>query len=209
MSKRHGSRFRPVVCVLFVAVLAGARPVAAVPAEVAGMPAYVGNERCSMCHRAQYQDWQRSKHARAFEVLKAGSHRVDKRKAGLDPERDYTAAPECLRCHTTGYGLEGGFVSLSATPEQAGVGCEECHGPGERYREIHKAARGAIDRTGLIAAGQRFPSVSDAAACRSCHDHEDSPFNADLDPKHAFDARDRLADVRSFHRIYRHDPERP
>jgi hypothetical protein len=35
---------------------------------------------------------------------------------------------ECLGCHTVGFG-EGGFEDEEATPEFAGVQCENCHGP--------------------------------------------------------------------------------
>jgi hypothetical protein len=35
----------------------------------------------------------------------------------------------CLPCHTVGYGLPTGFVSLAKTPKLGGVQCENCHGP--------------------------------------------------------------------------------
>jgi hypothetical protein len=163
--------------------------------------AYVGHESCAMCHKAQFEDWRRSSHARAFELLKPGQRRAPKRKADLDPSRDYTSDQDCLRCHTTGYRLPGGFVSVRETPDRVGIGCEMCHGPGKRYREIHKSRRGSLDRAELIAAGQRYAS-EDASVCVACHEHEDTPFQPALDHKYEFDLAERLKKTRSFHRSY-------
>jgi hypothetical protein len=165
-------------------------------------PAYIGYEGCVMCHRAQYADWERSAHARAFDLLKPGRRNAAKRKADLDPAKDYTNTEECLQCHTTGYRKEGGFVSILQTPNRAGVGCEMCHGPGGEYREIHKAERSALDRARVIAAGQVYAS-EDPKICTNCHEHEDMPFQPELDDKYRFDPEPRLKQTRSFHRHYR------
>ena len=71
--------------------------------------------------------------AKAFEVLKPGIRSDRKKEAGLDLDKDYTADPECLPCHTVGFGQPGGFVDVETTPNLAGVGCEMCHGPGGTY----------------------------------------------------------------------------
>jgi hypothetical protein len=91
---------------------------------------YVGAPKCKMCHNKTssgkfYDDWYESKHANAFSSLKG-----DERKN-----------PECLKCHTTGYGKPGGFTSVAdevtelkdLVKEMAGVQCEVCHGPGEKH----------------------------------------------------------------------------
>lgn len=196
-----------IVCRLFALLLLGggaaiADPGAGPPTEQAAEPAYVGHESCAMCHKAQYEDWRRSAHARAFELLKPGERRAPKKKAGLDPARNYTSDEDCLRCHTTGFRAPSGFVSMRDTPERAGIGCEMCHGPGETYREIHKSRRGQLDRAELIAAGQRYASA-DPSVCTACHEHEDTPFQPEVDGKYAFDLQERLIQVRSFHRSYR------
>ena len=46
----------------------------------------------------------------------------------LDPEKDYRKDEKCIRCHTTGYKKEGGYVDVESTPELVGVGCEMCQG---------------------------------------------------------------------------------
>ncbi|MBZ0254800.1 cytochrome c family protein [bacterium] len=80
-----------------------------------------------MCHNRTssgkfFDDWEESTHAKAFELLKG----------------DEQKNPECLACHTTGYGKPGGFVSLEETPKLASVQCEMCHGPGEKHIKSKK-----------------------------------------------------------------------
>ncbi len=81
---------------------------------------YVGSMRCAQCHTRIHQDWVGTLHWRALETLEA---------VGQDTNAD------CIGCHVTGYGEEGGFVSRALTNDLAGVGCEECHGPGRDHVE--------------------------------------------------------------------------
>lgn len=175
---------------------------ASMPAMPSGNPEYIGYEGCQMCHRAQHADWERSVHARAFDLLKPGVRNAAKRRGDLDPDKDYTGEQSCLQCHTTGYGKPGGFVSIRLTPSRAGVGCEGCHGPGGHYREIHKAQRTALDPADVIAAGQVYGS-KDPQVCKDCHVSEDMPFSPRVDDKYSFDHESRLQQTRSFHRHYR------
>jgi len=66
--------------------------------------AFIGAERCKLCHRSIYVSWKATAHARATE--------------SLNLERE---TPTCLPCHSTG---------PSALP---GVQCESCHGAGGDY----------------------------------------------------------------------------
>lgn len=90
---------------------------------------YVGTKKCKMCHSTKkenetkkhklaYNSWIETSHAKNFQFLK-------------DMGKD--ADPECLKCHTTGYGKPGGFVDEAATPNLVGTGCEACHGPGSKH----------------------------------------------------------------------------
>lgn len=165
-------------------VLAGAFAIAA-----ADEHAYIGSTKCKMCHLKEWKSWSESKMAHAFEALEAGE-RVDRKKAaGLDPSKDYTKDPKCVRCHVTGFGKPGGFTSIEATPDLAGVGCEMCHGPGGSYtksgymtlqnKEYKKAdlvAVGLNDRVG-------------EKQCTVCHQSE-SPFAG---PGYVFDFEARKA----------------
>lgn len=137
--------------------------------------AYVGSQQCRKCHIKEYRSWQETTMAKAFEGLKPGEQADAKKKAGLDPNKDYTKDPSCLKCHVTGYGKAGGFTSIEDTPDLAGVGCEMCHGPGGTYlqdgymtlrNKEYKLAE--LEAVGLIA-------VPTAATCAVCH-NEESPF---------------------------------
>ncbi len=105
---------------------------------------YVGSSVCAGCHPLQTKRWRDTAHAAAYDSL-----------AGAKREMD----PECVACHVTGYGFRGGFLSAEHTPDRLGVGCEECHGPGEGH-----AQSPAIKNRPLA-----------AATCTRCHDEERSP----------------------------------
>jgi hypothetical protein len=97
--------------------------------------AYVGSKDCKKCHIKEWRSWSETKMAKSFELLRPGVAVDEKTAAGLDPDADYTGDQTCLRCHTTGFGKPGGFVSVEKTPELVGGGCEVCHGPGGTYLE--------------------------------------------------------------------------
>ena len=158
-------------------------------------PKYVGVDGCK-CHKSEIADWDRSAHAKAFELLSSGKREGKKKKANLDPEKDYSSDSKCLKCHTVGYKGDGGFADISSTPKLAGVGCEMCHGPGSEYRQIHKEKTTRFTKAEVKAAGQTYGSL-DPEVCYSCHKHKDNPFRNDN-----FDAKDALKDSRAFHKLY-------
>ena len=164
-------------------------------------PAYVGFEGCAMCHRDQHKDWEKSKHAKAFELLRPGVRVAAKKKAELDPDKDYTTSLKCLKCHTTGYREPGGYVNMAETPSRAGIGCEMCHGPGSEYRKIHKQKHTGFTREEVMTAGQTYGST-DTKVCRRCHEHEDTPMQPKVDDKYKFDLEERLKNTRSYHKHY-------
>jgi hypothetical protein len=150
-------------------------------------PSYVGAKKCKMCHLKQYKSWEETLMARSFEVLKPGARADEKTKAGLDPAADYTADPECLPCHTTGYGKPGGFESVETTPNLLGIQCESCHGPGSEYLAEDKMSlknkEYKLDE--LTAAGLVIPNADTCTS--SCH-NEKSPFAG---PEYVFDFGER------------------
>ncbi|MGH9367221.1 MAG: cytochrome c family protein [Thermoanaerobaculia bacterium] len=138
-------------------------------------PSYAGAKKCKMCHLKQFQTWEQTKMAKSFELLRTGVAAEAKKKANLDPQKDYTHDEKCLACHTTGYGKPGGFVSVEKTPELVGVQCESCHGPGSEYLKEgamtlknREYKRAEMVNLGLV--------LIDAETCTSqCHNNR-SPF---------------------------------
>lgn len=79
---------------------------------------YVDTPTCTSCHPAAGVAWHGSGHARAFAVLQA---------------RGAEADPSCVGCHTVGFGTETGYRREMGDARLINVGCESCHGPGERH----------------------------------------------------------------------------
>jgi len=75
---------------------------------------YVGMNKCKSCHPEHVKAYSEWKYSRNFRILEM---------RGKDHD------PECLPCHTTGYGQQGGFVNVEDTPHMKNIQCEACHGP--------------------------------------------------------------------------------
>ena len=114
---------------------------------------YVGNARCAICHPEAQAVWEKTRHARAWATLEEAA--VGERYGWPVPHY-----PDCVRCHTVGYGQTTGFVNPEKTPGLRDVGCESCHGAGSQH-----AANPIDNRLGSIG----------AASCLVCHDFEQSP----------------------------------
>ena len=85
-------------------------------------PVFVGSERCLSCHPTAAKVWEGSAHHHAYQTL------VDAKRPS---NRQYD--PECIVCHTIGFGYQSGFKSAAETPKLENVGCESCHGPGSLH----------------------------------------------------------------------------
>jgi len=140
-------------------------------------PVYVGSKSCQKCHFKEYGSWQKTKMATAFKTLKPGEAAEAKKKSGLDPAKDYTTDAKCVACHVTGYGKPGGYPALGKdwTPEEKlrsplleGVGCETCHGPGEKYALYTKDNK-EYKWADIVKLGAIHP---DDKTCIICHNKE-------------------------------------
>ncbi len=100
--------------------------------ELQASPVYVGSKFCRTCHSSadnnRYHNWLQTGHAKAFEVL-TGAEKIN---------------PECLSCHTTGYGQE--VSDKTTSKDLRGVQCEACHGPGSEYKRMKIMKNPALSR---------------------------------------------------------------
>ena len=103
-----------------------------------------GTQACVSCHQQDDTLWHASKHSHAWQTL------IDKR-SHVDPS--------CQQCHTTGYGIPGGFEQVAKSTQLVNVGCESCHGPSQSHALNPKTKTTYLSRE----------------QCVRCHDHENSP----------------------------------
>jgi hypothetical protein len=114
---------------------------------------YVGSEKCLTCHKDAAASWKKSAHSRAFTTLVA-------RKADADPN--------CIACHTVGFGSASGYRREFADTKLVNVGCESCHGPGSLH---------VREREGDTSVHFTFRPL-DSGDCVKCHYGEFSrPFD--------------------------------
>ena len=109
-------------------------------------PHYASSGSCVNCHSDEFARWTLTSHAQAWRSL---------------VKRGETENPECIACHTTGYGEPGGFGELSTTNirKYKGVQCEGCHGPMGGHPNDGNVASKPITET----------------SCTGCHDEANSP----------------------------------
>ena len=110
---------------------------------------FAGTAACKTCHTEAYKIWKESRHAHAFASLRAVSADYD---------------PECVGCHVVGHEQKGGFVRADVTPELVDVGCETCHGPGQK----HVDDRGAAKET-------KYEMPNIRGDCGTCHTQDRNP----------------------------------
>lgn len=156
--------------------------------EHASQGRFVGPKACQQCHPAEFDSWSQTRMANSFAVLLPGEKVEEKRMVGLDPEADYSREEGCLPCHTTGYGLVGGFVSIEETPDLAGVTCEACHGHGGSYaRTVMDPEDPTFSTAEAREAGLIYPPTE--TVCLGCH-NSGSPF---VGIDYQFDFSERVA----------------
>ena len=109
---------------------------------VSAAPTYVGASKCKMCHKVEYQSWEKTKHAQATEVAKAST--------------EWKFETACLQCHAT-----------DASEDFPGVQCEACHGPGSEYKSISVMK----DLAKAKAAGLILPTQETCNKCHNGESH--------------------------------------
>ena len=115
-------------------------------------PTFVGAGKCKVCHLEIFLSWKKTPHARALSTLKP--------KGAEDPN--------CLRCHTTGFG-DGGYGAEGNVIDLADVQCEACHGAGSLY------SRSSVMRKPELSRELGLATI-DSAACATCHNEQSPSF---------------------------------
>ncbi|MEE4273850.1 MAG: multiheme c-type cytochrome [Thermoanaerobaculales bacterium] len=116
----------------------------------AGDHAYVGAEKCKMCHKVQYGSWVETTHAKSTEVAKAST----------DPAFE----DKCLGCHAT-----------NSDEALAGVQCEACHGAGADFKKMSIMK----DRDAAVANGLVIPTQATCDGCHKDDGHSKPVVYAD------------------------------
>ena len=173
-------------------------------------PKYVGAVKCNgSCHDPYYQAWTKSPHGGTYNLLKPGERKEAKIRVKLDPEKDYTTTPLCLRCHTTGYRQKGGFKPAGSKskkgkdtaskidpeePNKEQVGCEMCHSVagGSQFRAVMKTSKGNFTKAETEQYGQRWDYAN---VCTRCHTHKNTPFKPEVHDKYKFNYEERKLKV--------------
>jgi hypothetical protein len=105
-------------------------------------PQYAGDQTCAECHADALNTVVHTAHTGAFTNL-------------LFVTQGGQTNSSCLPCHTVAYKLPTGFVSQSATPQLAGVQCENCHGPAANHAANpgDPSARPRVELAGTMCGG--------------------------------------------------------
>ena len=113
---------------------------------------FVPSETCGQCHEKNLANWKKTKHARAYKTLQRVKRQGD---------------PNCISCHTLGFGMEKGFYTPETTHKLGGVNCQNCH----RFNVAEHQKKGFIR-----------PKVT-AETCETCHTPVTDPKFLDLQEK--------------------------
>ncbi|MEW6307232.1 MAG: multiheme c-type cytochrome [Verrucomicrobiota bacterium] len=117
--------------------------------------AFAGTESCVSCHKTAAAAWEKTGHAGAFDTL-------------VNAKAD--ADPNCIGCHTVGFGTPSGYRREFAAQKLVNVGCESCHGPGSLHVEQYRSGAPVTFKFRPLGAGD----------CQKCHHGEFSrPFDWD------------------------------
>lgn len=137
--------------------------------------AYVGNSQCKICHSKKedgeaWPKWKAEKHSSAFTDLSSDAAKAAAQKAGVT--KPPAEAPECLKCHVTGYDAAKGATDAKLKMED-GVQCESCHGPASLHTADGKKFKSG-DKSVDMKAHIKRP---DEAVCAQCHNDKNPTWN--------------------------------
>ncbi len=129
-----------------------------------------GPANCGECHRPMHETWTRTSH---FETWFSMHRMRSARRIADRLEVDRIKQSEtCARCHYTNQPAAGGEVSA-----MAGVSCESCHGPAEKWNAVHADptdpdAMKKAEALGMIRPGNVVGMVEQCYSCHTVNDEE-------------------------------------
>lgn len=119
----------------------------------AGASGYVGSAACKDCHDKIYASWQGTVHAKVIQDVGKNPQAI---------QADWRKS--CASCHVTG------FDGDKLTWTELSVGCEACHGPGQRHVNAKPE-----ERAGTTVNPAALPFDYAASVCGQCHTRGKSP----------------------------------
>lgn len=122
---------------------------------------YVQKVPCGRCHSAQEKWWRRDPHSKTLAPLSQGDSRYAAiaDAYGTRANRMLDAEQICTVCHGTAVKPTGRV--------RAGVGCQQCHGPGADYDGPHE--EGPYSRSVELGLTDLKNASTRASTCASCH----------------------------------------
>ena len=149
------------------------------PQTVSAEPYVQGPKTCQECHRAEYEVWEGTQHAKSFREV----HKMDEAKvitAAVGGKSSMKKNDTCTICHYTNVQKKAG----AAGRPKAGPSCESCLGASSDWLDVHNNYGGPSikrdDETaehkterqqGAVDAGMTwsFMRYDIAKNCMSCH----------------------------------------
>lgn len=141
---------------------------------------YVGQSQCKVCHNgakegSQWDKWHTMSHPKALELLKTDEAKAVGEKVGLTvPPHE---APECLKCHVTGYDPVAKAAPAKITPAD-GIQCESCHGPASEHMKDAKILKFTPAKISEIDIMAHLVQPT-AETCTACHNESSPTWKAD------------------------------
>ncbi|MBI2425825.1 MAG: hypothetical protein HYV27_23575 [Candidatus Hydrogenedentes bacterium] len=160
----------PTLCLAFLLSVLTAS------AAVAQDATYEGEKTCKVCHNKstegeQWNKWNADKHSKALETLKSdASIALAKEKGLAGPPSE---APECLKCHVTGYDAAAKAAPAKITAT-LGVQCESCHGASNAHVASAKEYKMKKITLEQLQASRELPEEK---VCLTCHNEESPTWN--------------------------------
>ena len=143
---------------------------------------FVGIKSCStgICHGSKkngdtLKKWKNTKHAGAYDTL--GTARAKELAKSVNVTGDPQQSIECLICHSAGAGLAKDRFKKSffkkgkgtRVGKENGVQCENCHGPGSKYKSKMKKLRKERLAGGDTLAKKYGLTRPSEQTCKQCH----------------------------------------